>query len=126
MLRLPPILGISLGLTCAAIVLSSMGGRQSAPQPPGAMISECDGALREIVIQYVPGAENVVPVYRDFLPMLSPDVAVDVVCPDADAFRELRASLPPTSCSLRPIYAGHAMTAWSRDRWVALLPETSG
>jgi hypothetical protein len=126
MLRLPHILGILIGLTGATLLLSSISGRQSSRPVTGAMMSECDGALREIVIQYTSGAQNVVPVYRDFLPSLAPDVVVDVVVPDTLSFDELRSELPAISCTLRPIIVDHPMTAWSRDRWVALLPAHAG
>src|SRR5438477_1840698 len=126
MLRVPHILGILIGLTGATLLLSSISGRQSCRSVTGTMMSECDGALQEIVIQYTNGAQSVVPVYRDFLPLLAPDVIVDVVVPDVASFHELRSSLPEVSCTLRPIITDHPMTAWSRDRWVALLPAHAG
>jgi hypothetical protein len=126
MLRLPHILGVFIGLSCAALLLSSMSGRQSSGAVNCEMMSECDGALREIVVQYTSGAQNVVPVYREFLPLLAPDVVVDVIVPDASSFNELRSALPATSCTLHPIIVNHPMTAWSRDRWVALLPAHAG
>src|SRR3954466_691602 len=126
MLRLPHILGILIGLTGATLLLSSISGRQSPRPVTGPMMSECDGSLREIVIQYTSGAQNVLPVYRDFLPLLAPDVIVDVVVPDEPSFDELRSVLPTISCTLRPIIVNHPMTAWSRDRWVALLPAHVG
>src|SRR2546423_10108495 len=117
MLRFPHILGTLIGLIFAALLLSSISGRQSSRVVTGPMMSECDGALHEIVIQYTSGAQNVLPVYRDFLPLLAADVIVDVVVPDALAFDELRSALPVLSCTLRPIITDHPMTAWSRDRW---------
>jgi hypothetical protein len=126
MLRLPHILGILIGLTGATLLLSSIGGRQSSRPPTGPMMSECNGPLREIVIQYTAGAESVLPVYRDFLPYLAADVVVDVVVPDAASLDELRLALPPVQCKIRPIIVDHPMTAWSRDRWVALLTASPG
>lgn len=126
MLRLPHILGILIGLIFATLLLSSISGRQSSRPVTGPMMSECDGALHEIVIQYTSGAQNVLPVYRDFLPLLARDVVVDVVVPDTSSFDELRSALPVVSCTLRPIVTSHPMTAWSRDRWVALLPAQPG
>ena len=32
----------------------------------------------------------------------------------------------PVPCRVTPILAGHPMTAWSRDRWVALTPPAAG
>lgn len=108
------------------MVLSLSGGRITAANPSGPMLSECDGSIREIVIQYVAGADMVVPVYRDFLSQLPADVQVDVVCPDQTSFDELRERLHEIDCALHPILTGHAMTAWSRDRWVALTPNHPG
>src|SRR3989442_252451 len=86
MLSFLRILGIVIGISAAALVLSRVGGRQNPIAPTGPMISECDGAIREIVIQYVHGAESVLPVYQDFFPQLSPETIVNVACPDRAAF----------------------------------------
>src|SRR5439155_3718624 len=120
MLRIPHIIGLILGLSSAALVLSVMSGRRTPQPPTGAMLSECDGAIREVVIHYMHGAASVASVYRHFLPMLEVGVTVDVVCPDRESFDELSESLPKISCTLRPIVTDHPVTAWSRDRWVAL------
>ena len=126
MLRFSHILGILIGLTAATLLLSSISGDQSSRVVTGPMMSECDGALHEIVIQYTSGAQNVLPVYRDFLPLLGKDVTVDVVVPDQSSIDELRSALPKLLCTLRPMTTEHPMTAWSRDRWVALLPARAG
>jgi hypothetical protein len=120
MLRLAQILGIAIGMIAAVLLLGSIQSSPTLKRPPAAMLSECDGAIRQIVIQYTQGADQVLPVYREFLPMLPRDITVNVVCPDAGAFDELQASLPKTTCTLHPIFTNHPMTAWSRDRWVAL------
>jgi hypothetical protein len=65
-------------------------------------------------------------VYRDFLKWLEPDVTVDVVTPDQAAFEELKAAAGSIRCTLRPILVHHAMTTWSRDRWLALGPSPGG
>jgi hypothetical protein len=124
----PRLLGICLGLLAAAIVLAMTGGRQTLAIS-GPIISECDGRIRSIAIQYVRGADFAAPVYRQFLGELPADVTVYAVCPDRQSFDELQSRLGSESSwkaspprRLRAIVTGHPMTAWSRDRWISLRP----
>jgi N-dimethylarginine dimethylaminohydrolase len=126
MIRPAQILGLGIGACVAMLLLGSVQSPKTPQRASAAMLSECNGVIREIVIQYTHGADAVLPVYQQFLPMLPRGIVVDVVVPDADAFNELQASLPPVSCTLHPIFTNHPMTAWSRDRWVALQPQTPG
>jgi hypothetical protein len=112
--------GICIGLAGALSVLAMSGGSQTIQPSSGQMISECDGAIRSIAIQYVSGAYFAVPIYRQFLSVLPTDVHVHVLCPDQKSLRELQAELGETFSRLHPIVTGHAMTTWSRDRWIAL------
>src|SRR5436190_4934849 len=117
--------GLLIGLTIAAVVLAFQQPRQrTMAAPSGPMLSECDGTLREIVIQYVAGADAVVPVYREFLRQLPTDVVLRVMCPDRAAFDEFTSRIEQPANRFTPILTGHAMTAWSRDRWIALAPAT--
>jgi len=120
MRRFPQILGIAIGLCAAVIVISTISGKQNTTSSSAPVMSECDGDLKELVIQYVRGAGAVLPVYHQFLPLLSSDVTVHAVCPELADFAELRQALPEISCKLDPILTHHEMTAWARDRWVAL------
>jgi hypothetical protein len=111
--------GILIGFIASLVIieLTTMRHHASAPQ---AMLSECDGTLSELVIQYTAGSDPVLPVYRDFLHQLPSDVMVHAMCPDAAAFDELRAAAGgAVTCTLRPVFVGHEMTSWSRDRWIA-------
>ncbi len=79
--------------------------------------------MRQLVIHYESSAREVVaPIYRQFLRALDPDVTVFAVCPDRSAFADLSATVLPVRCKLLPVIVGHPITAWSRDRWVALAP----
>ncbi len=116
-------LGIVVGLIAAGGIIAVEGIR-SAPVRPGPVLSDCDGALREIVIQYVPRAAPIVQTtYAQFLRQLPEDVVVHVVCPDIAAFNDLRRRVGDTACQILPVPTGHAMTCWSRDRWLAMQPE---
>ncbi len=85
------------------------------------MLPDCEGGLRQAVIQYAPDSADVVlPTYRAFLPQLPGDVTVQVVCPDRPAYDDLLARVGATDCRLSPVIVGHPITAWSRDRWLAL------
>lgn len=117
-----PVLGVAMGLMAALIVISQSGQKISAAKSSGPMMSECDGAITAVAIQYVCGADFAVPIYRQFLRQSPADVKVYVACPDQKAFDELQHSLGAIPQTLVPVLTHHAMTAWSRDRWAALLP----
>ena len=112
--------GAGLGVVLAAAVLA-WGPAAHRGGEPGVILSECQGPLREMVIQYESGAlEDIAPVYREFLGQLDADVTVHAVCPDRAAFDQLRGVVGPTRCRVTPVLTGHAQTSWARDRWVAL------
>jgi hypothetical protein len=122
--RFHVLLGVALGLAVSAAVLSLYdGGRGRARSASGPLLSECDGALRRLVIQYAGGADDVVmPTYRAFLGQLPAGVEVCVVCPSEDEFRALVRGVGPTECRLTPVIVSHPITSWARDRWLALSP----
>ncbi|HEX5270604.1 MAG TPA: hypothetical protein VFW33_08970 [Gemmataceae bacterium] len=123
--RFHVLLGATLGLAVAVAVLSLYdGGRGRAGDPSaGPLLSECDGALRRLVIQYAAGADDaVLPTCRDFLRQLPAGVEVCVVSPGDDEFRALASAVGPTECRLTPVVVGHPITSWARDRWLALGP----
>jgi hypothetical protein len=113
------VIGLALGI--ALLSLANGGGRQSPPS--GAILSECDGHFRSLVIQYEPSAREIVArPYAEFLGAIEGDVTVYVVCPSRAAYDELVEFAGPVRCRLRPIVVNHPMTTWARDRWVALAP----
>jgi hypothetical protein len=114
-----PLTGICIGLLAAAVVLA-MTGRAQRSIGYGPMLSECDGRIRSVAIQYVHGSAFAVPVYRQFLGDLPRDVKVYAICPDQISFDELKSAMGVESGWLTPIVTGHAMTAWARDRWISL------
>jgi hypothetical protein len=120
--RIP--LGVTLGLLASAAVLALIPGGGSLGSPERrALLSDCDGAIREIVIHYVRDAAEIVgPTYRDFLRQLPADVTVRVVCRTRDDFDDLMSRTAPTKCVLSPVIVDHPITSWSRDRWLALGP----
>ncbi len=127
MLRWQTLTGIALGLVAGLMILFLADAGRKAPPQAGAILSESDGHLRELVIYYEPSArETVATPYREFLGALEADVTVYVVSPSQGAFEELRALAGKVACQLRPIIVNHPMTTWSRDRWVALLPGPAG
>ncbi|MBN1515297.1 hypothetical protein JXA32_01885 [Candidatus Sumerlaeota bacterium] len=121
--RIGALIGLALAvLTLPAVDWLNRPSRQEAPAGP-VVLSDCDGAIRELVIHYVAEAAPMVETaYRDFLTQLPGDVIVHVVCPDDDAFNDLRRRIGATACSLYSVPTGHPMTCWSRDRWLALAP----
>ena len=116
------LLGICLGLALGMIALSRTNGHSDAGPRTGPMLSECDGAIRSIVIQYVAGADFAANIYRQLIPALPGDVRIYAVCPGPGDWDELSAALGNSSKRLTPIFTRHEMTAWSRDRWIALSP----
>ena len=119
-------LGVLLGLAACVPVLSIFDGTGSGSSGlpeivPGPLLSDCDGAIRELVIHYASeAAEIVAPTYRDFLRQLPAEVTVQVVCPDKRAFVDLCKRVGPTECKLSAVTVDHPITCWSRDRWLAL------
>jgi hypothetical protein len=121
MLRRQVTWGVLLGMLAGGILLVVLNERWESRTPEWVMLSDCDGPIRELVIQYVADSDPVVgPVYRDFLPQLPSDVTVHVLCPAQADFDALAATVGPTGCRLSPVIAGHPVTAWCRDRWIAL------
>lgn len=115
------VLGVAIGLVVAAAVLSVSDGGGAVAYGP--LLSDCDGALREVVIQYVPNAAPIVSgACRDFLTQLPDDVTAWIVCPDRKAFDDFRSRIGATACTLRPVIVDHPITSWSRDRWLCLGP----
>ena len=114
--------GVVIGLAAAGIVLALLPpGR--GPGATGQALSDCDGQISDLVIQYLPeGADIAGPVYAALLPQLPAGITVHVVCPNAEAFDELSARVGPVASTLRPVIVDHPMTCWSRDRWLALSP----
>ena len=109
---------ILLGLLAAIAVVVPLRPRGGIPH--GDILSDCDGQIRTIAINYVAGADFAADVYRSFLPQLPADIRVLVLCPDEAAFAELRTRVGPVAASLQPVTVNHPMTPWSRDRWVPL------
>lgn len=126
--RFQVLIGILIGLVGSAIVLATIEMRPTRlAGPPRALLSDCDGAICELVIHYVNEAAEVVgPTYRDFLRQLPQDIVVRVVCADRASFDDLRRLVEPVDCSLEPVVVGHPITTWSRDRWLALQAEEGG
>jgi len=125
-------LGVLVGVLAAAVFVIA-GGHRAPPaarlEMPthGPILSDCDGAIKRLVIQYAPEAAPIVATtYRQFLGALPPDVAVVVVCPDAEAFEDFRSRVGDVPCRLVPVLTGHVMTCWSRDRWLAMAPAVPG
>jgi hypothetical protein len=127
MSRWQTIAGVIIGLVVAGGILALTGGPERGPLPSGPILSECDGHLRELVLHFASSAKEIVaPVYRDFLRALDRVVGVHIVCPDRPAFDVFLATVGPLKCRVSPILAGHPITTWSRDRWVALAPAVAG
>ena len=114
--------GVVIGLAAAGIVLALLPpGR--GPDATGQALSDCDGPIGQLVIQYLPeGADIAGPLYAALLPQLPADVIVHVVCPSAEAFEELSDRVRPVSCTLSPVIVDHPISCWSRDRWLAVSP----
>ena len=125
MMRWQPVAGIGIGLVAAAVVASVLASRR-APVFTGPMLPDCGLPMRSAVLQYARGNEFVLPVYKAFLAECPGDVEIILACPDQAALDELRAGVGVIQQKLTPVFTGHTQTAWSRDRWVALLPAKAG
>lgn len=121
------IAGILLGLGVSFAVLVGVSEKPVVHAlKAGPLMSETEGTLEELVVQYVQSAHDAAaPVLKQFLPQLSNHVRVYVVVPDIAEFEKLRAYLGPVRCRLIPVAVGHPLTAWSRDRWLAFEPNNA-
>ncbi|HVS34128.1 MAG TPA: hypothetical protein VMS17_01020, partial [Gemmataceae bacterium] len=126
MSRTAVLLGVALGLAVALGILAFHRG--PVPEAPaGPLLSECDGALRRVVIQYSDAADDyLIPTYRDFLRQLPAGVDVRVVCPSTAVYESLKQRVGSTACSMTPVLVDHPITSWSRDRWLELGPKQGG
>lgn len=122
----PVLLGTAIGLVIAAGIIGLQrvsGTAQKPTKPEGVLLADCQGAIQELVVHYTrEGAALVEKCYRDFLSQLPADVTVHVVCPEREDFDDLQERIGSTACSLKPVLVSHALTPWSRDRWLALAP----
>lgn len=113
---------IAIGLVLGLAGIPALFFRDAPPRH-GPLLSDCDGALEQIVIQYVPEAADIVTTtYRQFLGALPATVTVRVVCPDREAFDDFTRRMGTVACDLESVPTGHPMTTWARDRWLALSP----
>jgi hypothetical protein len=123
MFRWQTALGAAIGLAVGLAILALTGRSPGEATTSGPILSECEGRMRELVVQYEPSSKEVVAAaYRDFLGALDPDVTVHVVCPDRPAYDDFVSLVGVVRCRLDPILTHHPITTWSRDRWVALTP----
>ncbi|MCG3183701.1 MAG: hypothetical protein ICCCNLDF_01809 [Planctomycetes bacterium] len=119
-------LGVILGLIAALLAMPLLKSTPRAETTVGPVLSDCDGEIRELVIQYTSdSAEIVANPFRDFLTQLPKAVTVHVVCRDRAAFDDLKSRVGETACTLNPIFVDHPITSWSRDRWICLRPAGS-
>ena len=118
------LLGVTVGVLAAVLIAAVRPGTPIA-QPTGAVLSECDGAIGQVAIQYVAGMDFVWPTYRALLAALPADVGVTLVCPAAHDRDELLAAVGQPAGRFSFVLTGHPMTIWSRDRWLTLSPEST-
>ena len=119
-LATPIRVGVFIGLM-AAVIFWSTRRVEPAENPPRSLLADCEGAIDTLVLHYTHDARPVVmPIYRSFLRQLHPDVRVVVLCPSASDADEFVQAVGDVPCQLQTVLADHAMTSWSRDRWVSL------
>ncbi|HUB24864.1 MAG TPA: agmatine deiminase family protein [Tepidisphaeraceae bacterium] len=121
----PRAVGIAAGLLAALVVLT-ISRPASHALVTGPIISECDGRIAAVAIQYSSGSLFAAGIFRQFLVSLPSDVRVYALLPDEPSLDELKGQLGPLAFRVIPILTHHPMTAWSRDRWIALLPLRPG
>ena len=77
----------------SGVSVCARAGVAQDPRPPSvytdespSVFAECDGRLREILLQYVPSlAEELEPTYDDLFDALPVDVDVQVLCPTQES-----------------------------------------
>ena len=120
------LVGVAVGAIAALLVIGNVSLFRRSGPITGPMVSEHGGPIRTLVMQYTSGATFVWPVYRQFLQYQPAGVTVHMVCPGAADFSEIQQAIGEVKCTVSPIFTGHEMTAWARDRWVELEPASPG
>ncbi len=115
---LPKIAGLAVGVLLATWIAGLAHPTAPAAPVTGGILSECDGQLDRIAIQYAGGMDFVWPVYRQFLRDLPTAVQVVLVCPGATEKDELLGAVGQPASRFTIVYTNHPMTTWSRDRWL--------
>lgn len=135
----PIVLGIVVGLIAAAVLLLAAGrrtlkrdeGRLAAP-----LLPEANGALREVVLHYVPKFDALVEApYTDFLRAIDPQVRVVFVipqglsAPERARLDQLAARIDPTGAlaqRMSVVESPGPITTWSKDRALVTRPPAPG
>jgi hypothetical protein len=115
--------GCAAGLVLA-VCLSELAGRRPAP-PPARLISDVDGALAELCIQYRQDFnESVIETIADLFNGLGDGVGIRVIVEQRSEFDFLLAELDRRGVSrlgrLKAVVTGFPITPWARDRFGAL------
>jgi hypothetical protein len=121
-------LGAAVGLVVGVLVavLRHPVVRPAAPPVP---LGEDGGRITRIAMHYQPDAASLaVPIYRQFLRAVGPDVYVTWAVAATRDLDDLRARLGDTwPAHTRGVIIGKPITTWAKDRFVALRqPETGG
>ena len=126
----PSFVGAAVGVLAGMLVIGSAPSFWRAGPIEGPMIGEHDGlngaSIQKLVMQYVRGSAFVWPTYRQFLQYQPAGVTVYMVCPREADFSEIEQRVGNLKCTIVPIFTGHEMTTWARDRWIAMEPEARG
>lgn len=114
--------GLLLGLGLALLAGGWLGlGQQEPELPTGQLLSDCEGPIRQVVIQYHPdGLDIVATPYQQFLSKLRKDIEVIVVVQDKNAWQHFQQEVGDFGSRVRPCFTGVENSCWSRDRWIAL------
>ena len=133
----PVFLGIAVGLVTAILILVVAGRRTVRPPEgrlPAPLLPEANGALREVVLHYVPKFDALVDTpYTDFLRAVDPTVRVVFVIPlglakpERDKLDQLVARIDPSGALAKRVSVVESpgpITTWSKDR--ALVTHSPG
>jgi hypothetical protein len=97
----------------------------------GRIITDADGALEEIIVHFSAGvsAPGILTAYRGLFSQMPLDVRVYVACPAQSDFdimmKELGTAKLPANRFI-PLITGCPITCWSRDRFLAKVPDKAG
>jgi hypothetical protein len=125
----PVLVGIAVGLVAAVAILIVVGRRTVRPSDeglPAPLLPEANGAVREVVLHYVPKFDGLVEApYSDFLRAIDPSVRVVFVIPqgqskpDRDKLDALLARIDPSAGLAKRtsvVESPGPITTWSKDR----------
>lgn len=114
----------AIGVAPASAQTPRRADSDAALADGGAVIPDCGGRIRELLLYYDPLMDGeLAPLYDDLFSALGDDLLIRVVCPDMRAAERFAERWGPAALAARRevecVAVGMPVTIWARDRCIA-------